>query len=546
MRRIGIRFVLLFVLLAVCLPVPVVEAFWGGSDYLVEINDVKFTEEDYRHWWNEWQDPGMAVHESLDEYIDFMLLAQEAEDMQLTENPSYKKKLLVFLKVRALMQLKGEEIDAKKQIPAKEELWDAYVKEYTPKMDLQMIAVQEEEQADVIKGFMDAGVPFSELTSAAGLKEIAEQVDATGPMRYTRIPEQLRDAVLTLQQDQHAGPVLFGHAWYFVKVLERQEGTEEDFETVKQSLIRKSLKQQEYQLTQQLMERLLEQGEVVIDRDLIATIGPDGPAAEDADKIAITIGSLKVPASFLYASVLKTQKTRGMAKRNAEDFDESKKRIVDDILVQTLTEREAMARHYEQIPPLKYVFDFYSRYRLIKEFEESVVRPEVKVTDEDIEAYYKENPGRFSQEGMIEYAMVTTNESELASKISQQLKQGEDFFTIMEPISPSGVKIEKKPLAQLQPVIQEAITPLASGQIATVVEGKNTHFVKVVRSAEKQVVALDMVRDMITETVKKERFKEVRDSYLKRLREHSVIKQDQGAWKTLRKQLQEENATNES
>lgn len=546
MKKMKIGFVLSLVLLAVCLSASAGLAFWGDSDYLVEINDTRLTEEDYRHWWSEWQDPGMAVHESLDDYIDFMLLAQEAKDMQLTENPSYKQKLLVFLKVRALMQLKSEEIDAKKQIPGRDELWTEYVKDYTPVLNLQMIAVQDEEQANVIQGFREAGVPFEKLAASAGLKTVAEQLQSTGPMRYTRIPEELRGSVLELQAGQIAGPVPFGHAWYFIKVLDRQEGTEEDFESVKQALIRKSLKRQEYQLTQELLERLMKQYEVVIDRELIAAIGPDGPPAGDEEKIAISIDTFNIPASFVYASIQKTQETRGHAKRQAEAFAESKQRIVDDILVQTLTEKDSLARHYEQVPPLKYIFDFYSQYRLVKEFEETVVRPEVKVSEQDIANFYQENAAEFSQEGMIEYASVTTNESELAKKISQQLKQGKDFFTIMEPISPAGVKIEKQPLGQLPAEIQAAVKSLASGQIATVNEGDNTHFIKVVRSAETQMVPLEAVSEMIQKTLEKRRFDEIRAGYIGQLRERSTIKQNKSAWKALRKQLQEESVKHAS
>jgi len=546
MKKMKSGFVLSLILLAVCLPASAALAFWGDGDYLVEINDTKLTEEDYRHWWSEWQDPGMAVHESLDDYIDFMLLSQEARDMQLTENPSYKQKLLVFLKVRALMQLKSEEIDAKKQIPARDELWSDYVKEYTPVLNLQMIAVQDEEQANVIQGFRAAGVPFEKLAESAGLKTVAEQLQSTGLMRYTRIPEELRDAVLELQKGQVAGPVPFGHAWYFIKVLDRQEGTEEDFESVKQALIRKSLKRQEYQLTQELLERLMKQYEVVVDRELIDSIGPDGPAAGDAEKIAISIDSFKVPASFVYASIQKTQETRGHAKRQAEAFAESKQRIVDDILVQTLTEKDSLARHYEQVPPLKYVYDFYAQYRLVKEFEETVVRPAVQISEQDIADFYQKNAADFSREGVIEYASVTTNESELARKISQQLKQGKDFFTIMEPISPAGVKIEKQPLGQLPVEIQEAVRSLASGQVATVTEGNNTHFVKVVRSAETQVVPLEQVREMIQKSLEKQRFQEIRADYIGQLRERSTIKQNKSAWKSLRKQLLEESVKHAS
>lgn len=147
---------------------------------------------------------------------------------------------------------------------------------------------------------------------------------------------------------------------------------------------------------------------------------------------------------------------------------------------------------------------------------------------------------------MIEYVKVTTNESGLAEQIGRQLKNGEDFFVVMEPISPSGIKIEKKPLSQLPPVIRDAVGTLASGQVTTIVEGSDSHFIKVVRSAEKQLLPLEKVQNMIEDLLKKQRFKELRASYVQRLRERSVIKENKGAWKALRKQLLEEELTNES
>ena len=366
----------LFGVLLFSLPATAPAALWG-DDYLVQINGETFSEQDYRHWWQEWREPGMAVHSSVDPFIDFMLLAQEAKAMQLADNPTYKKKLEVFLKVRALMQLKAEEIDAHKVIPPREELWQAYLEKYTPILNLQMIAVQAEEQAQVIQQFMHQGVAFDQLASAAGLDTIAEHLESTGPLRYTRIPEALRAAVLPLQQGDTAGPVSYGNAWYFLKVVERQDGSDEDFESLKQNLIRDSLKRQEAELTQKLLQQLKTDYQVRIDQPLIDSLGPEGPTSENGKKIAMVIGDLQIPLSFVFASIEKTQETRGRAIRQAESFATSKGRIVSDILAQVLTEKAAIDRHYETVPPLKHVYDFYARYRLIKEFEDTVVQPQI-------------------------------------------------------------------------------------------------------------------------------------------------------------------------
>lgn len=539
MKKTLCRSIILSVVSFVLLVLPA-HSFWG-EDFLVKINEQSFSEDDYANWWKEWREPGMAVHESVDEFVDFMLLSQEAADMQLADNPSYKKKLDVFLRVRALMQLKAEEVDARKVIPPREELWQAYVEKYTPVVNLTMLAVQDEEQAGAIEQFLQQGVEFKDLANAAGLVSVAEQMEATGPMRYSRFPEPLREVVVTLQKGDTAGPVQYGHSWYFMQVLEREDGTDEDFELLKQNIIRDKLKAQEHELTQKLLEQLRAEYEVVIDEELIGRITPDGPAAEDAEKIALVIGDVSIPVEYLYASISKTQETRGMAKIDPESFEESKKRIVNDYLVQTLTEKAAIDRHYELVMPLKSIYDFYRQYRLIKEFEENVIKPQVTVTDADIEAYYQGNKAEFVQQGMVEYSVVSTNEASLARITEEKLKEGADFFAVMQPLSPAGVQIEKSLPEKVSADIKETLAGMAPGQVRVVTKGVNTHFIKLIRNPEDKVVPLDSIKHMIVKTLEEQKFKELRSGYLQQLRERSTIKVDKGAWKSLRQDLLKES-----
>jgi len=442
-----------------------------------------------------------------------------------------------------LMQLKAEEVDAKKVIPPREELWQSYQKEYTPLLDLRMIAVQEDDQSTHLQQLLEQGVAFEQLVAAAGLEGQAEQFESTGLMRFTRIPEPLRVAVLPLEQGDVAGPVKYGHVWYFLQVLQRQDGNEEDFAGLEQKLIRNSLKQQELELTAKLLEELKQEYRVEINQPLIDAITVDGVAQEDASKIAVVIDDLEIPIGFVSASIEKGQKLRGAARRNAESFEATKNRVVNDILVQVLTEKAALDRGYEKLPPLKPVYDFYKQYRLLKEFERVVIRPQVEVSDADIEAYYSENGEEFSSQGMIEYAQVTTNEEALAENITQKLKNGAEFFSAMEPISPAGVQVKKEPLVHLEPVVQDAVKSLASGQVTVVADGANTHFIKVVRAVETKLMPLKHVREMIRETLEKQYFKDVRNDFVRRLRERSSIKINKEKWRALRKELLEENAS---
>ncbi len=536
----------LFTLLVLLSSVDNASALFGGKE-LVTINGVEFTPEDYRHWWREWREPGMNLQESPDEFIDWMLLAQEARDMQLQDSPSYRKKLEVFLKVRALMQLKGEEVDARKTIPTRDELWQLYKEGYTPILNLRMLAVTDEEQAQEIKKYMDQGTPLDQVVETAGLQGVVEQMEATGPMRYTRIPESLQPLAMSLKPGEAGGPASFGHSWYFIEVLDRGEGNEADFEIIKQKLIRDSLKQQEYELTYQLLEKLKADYNVQVNDEVIAAIQPDGIDDELKSKQAVIIGKTEVPAGFIYEAVVKSRKKRSHSTKSAENFEDAKQRIVNDLLVQTLTGMEALARRYEEEPPLKHTFQFYSQHRLIKELEALVIQPQVEVSDADIEAYYRQHQDKYSRQGMVELAVVKTNELKLARQLEKRIKSGEDFFKVMEPISPAGIQIEKTPLAHLQPVVQAEVRKLSAGQVsAGVKDGDNLLFIKLVRKGEPEVAPLEKVKGQIKNQLQADRFQEQRAGLVKQLRDRSTIKLNRSVWKKLNQELHEEETGNES
>lgn len=538
-------FMLLLVLLPLSFPGGGL-AFFGG-DELVTINGVEFSPDDYRRWWREWREPGMALLETPDEFIDWTLLAQEASDMQLQDNPTYKKKLEVFLKVRGLMQLKAEEVDARKTIPSREDLWTSYKSSYVPILNLRMLAVTGEEQASVIKAFLDQGLAFDRVVEAAGLQGVAEQVDDTGPLRYTRIPDSLQELALQLKPGEVGGPARFGHAWYFIQVLDRVEGTEADFESIKQKLIRDALKKQEGELTHQLVEKLKDDYEAQVYDEVIAAIEPDGIDDVLGRKLAVKIGQLKVAARFIYEAASRSRKSGGHAEQGGESFADAKQRIVNDLLVQSLTGMEALARSYEAVPPLKHAYDFYKKHRLIRELEATVIHPRSEVTDADVEAHYRAHPEKYSRAGLVEVAVVKTSETVLAEKLTERIKAGEDYFKVMEAISPAGVQIKKVPLERLSPVVRTEVVKLAAGQVSAGVEDReNILFIKLVRKGERGLIPLNSARKQIAIELKDERFKAQRAEIVQQLRDRSSIKLNRSVWKKLNKELHEEEARHES
>ncbi len=532
-------------LLLLSMPGPGSAFFWDNNGELLTINGVAFTTEDYRNWWREWREKDMPVPETPDEFIDWMLLYQEAQAMQLDQNPEYRKKLAIFLKVRALMQLKQEEVTARTKMPDRDRLWETYLKEYTPLYNLRMIAVRSEEQVGIIERLLAGGMSLDEAAQKTGLDKATEHLAETGLMRVQKMPEAIRTAVSKTAVGAVGGPVAYGHVWYFFEVLARSDGSEEDFDKLQDRLVRNALKVQENKLTRELTDALMRKYDVVVNEALLAELTPAGFPAEDGAKTVLKVGNSVVSLSALSQAVTKEQQTRGGVQRNAETFEVTKQRIIADAVAQTVTGLEALDRHYETRPPLKATYQFYRQHRMIKELEKALVQPQVKVTAADAEAYYHQHPELFSRGEIVELAVVQTNEAALAEKLAEKLKNGEDFFVVMRPLAPAGVETRRAPVNHLQPVIQKALAGMSPGQVSGALkDGENIYFVKLIRAGEREMMPLAKVSERIIAELEKARFAEAKDKIVQQLRKRSTIKVNSGEWKKLRNTLLEEGGTN--
>ncbi len=519
--------------------------FWDDNQDLVTINETTFTTEDYQNWWSEWQENDMPVPEKVDEFVDWVLLSQEAKAMQLDQTPEYRKKLAIFLKVRALMQLKQDEVSSRTQIPDDKILWETYLKEHTPLVNLRLVAVDSEEQAAVVRRFLDSGVSLTEAVKSAGLEKVADLLESTGLMRARKLPDPIREAVLPVAAGAAGGPVAYGHVWYFFEVVERNDGSQEDFASLKNELIRQSLKNQENQLTRELSDFLTKKFQVTVNEEVIARMTPEGLSAADADQTVLQIGNTVVSGEAFYQAVLKEQELRGGAHRNAEAFDTTKKRIVSDAIVQTVTGLEALDRHYEERPPLKQIFEFYSQHRLIKELEKTLIGPEVEVSESDAKAYYEEHPEQFSREDIVELAVVQTNETALAEKLAKRLKAGEDFFMVMQPLAPAGIETRRSPVQHLNQVLQDAVAKMSPGQVSGALhEGEDIFFIKLIRAGEREFIPFEKISEQLVAQLQEERFAKAKAQLIEQLRSLSTIKVNDRVWGKLKKRLTAEGAGN--
>ncbi len=513
--------------------------FWG-RDYLVEINGQKYTTDDFKRWWKYWKDPGMKVPETPDPFIDWNLMADEALALGLDQEPSYRRKLDIFIQVRSLMQLKYDEVDSRIDLSRKT-LWPEYVKNYTPRLKIKALITNDENEVQAWKEKIKTPKDFETLFEKLSPEGKARDF---GWERPITIPEVIKDKVLSASPGEILGPLKLNNRFYILYVEEKRGPEEEDFKKVRNNVATRVKKRESQRLTAELIKRLREKYPVEINQEVLNQIGLEEPPKDLAGATVLKIADKSLTGADLHKLLKKEAKLRAGKTPSSQELNQIKQRIINDSIAQTLTTWEAINRHYEKRPPLKEVYDFYRRQRLVRELEEKIIWPNVKVTEEDARRYYEEHKKDFTRPAQVEMAVIKTQDEQLARKVYQRIQRGEDFFEVAKEVDFHGARPERRPLESLVPEMREVLEKMEEGRISPIIKFKSPFgeewyaIVKLLKKNPEEVHPFEMVKKNIMKTLAQRRFEELKREYLAKLREKSQIKIHQKTWRRLKKELE--------
>ena len=520
-------------------------AFWfSGGEPLLKINDVAYTSSDFRVWWREWREPGSKLPKDMTPFVEWMLLVQEARNMELGDNREYRRKVDIFLKSRSLMMLKHEEVDSHLKEPEKEVLWSDYEKEYLPIFEVKILQLADQAVAEkIFKACVD-GADFKEAALASGLSE--PRFLSRKGVRPRSVSEAFKPLFEPgVEKGRFFLVVGATGSWMVVEVVDKQEASDEDFAGKKEGLQKKYFRSLERRLNTALIESLRQKYKTVIDDEALARIDTLAAGDDALQDTVITIGDLSVPAWQVLRLIENERKMfRGRQGQEIMPIEKIKKLVFDNILAQTLVSLEARNRHYEKKPPFKATYEFYCQRRLIKELEKAVIWSQVKVTKADLEHEYESMAEHFQQADEVEVVWIQLADDRLSQLLTKELNQGRDFFKVMEPYFPQGVEYAKEKEDRLQPVLREIVSGLEPGQVsAPVKSGEDTFFVKLIRRIGNQSLSFDEVAEMLHTRLMEEGFSASRKELLETLKSRSQIVVKERTWRKLRNELLKEAAS---
>lgn len=519
--------------------------FWGPKT-VVSINDENFSTEDVRMWWENWQEEGMSFPDTARPFVNWQLLAREAEKMGLDQEPSFKHKIEVFLKVRSLLRYEYEKINSKIEI-SDDMLRRHYREKYLPRLELAALYFNDRAEAEKALGLI--------RESGSGLENYARQrPDEKGKTfhyqgRKARLPQlegKWRSTVKEMSPGEIAGPVVWKEGYVIIELKARKDFDSEDFEDLCPSMREELGKEIKGRLTEELVEELKDRYNVSVDREIFRKIDIDSGNKAILDKTLISIGSQDYPVRIFLAKLKEQEKQRRRYNPEIKDQEAFKKGVLNGMISQTLTSRAALDEHYEREEPLKPIYQFYRKHRLIKELEKRLFEPGDSVSDEEIRKYYQEHAGRFSRPGTVTIALLE-DEQKLIDKMYGEIKRGLPFYEVADRYYSGGVPEETMQFGRLHPRVKKIINDMATGEVSRPFDLKGRHaFLKLVSRSPAEPMPLEHVKEKIVSILEEKKFNRAREEFLATLRSRSDIKVNEDLWAELKTELGNSDAKKEN
>jgi len=516
---------------------PAISRWWDDS--LVTIDGVQYTPEDFKRWWKFWNDTGLALPETPEPYIDWLLLVREGKRMKLDKDPAFQHKTEVFLKFKSLLMLQREEIFDKIKI-SDSDLWARYEKLYTPIWLLERLQFYDKDTAQTAwQRLRDGTLTIDDL--------IKLPPEDGGPFQHHEdwrrpigIHEAWSEIFKKLAVGEASEPIKDLNDYVFYYLKKKEDGSSEDFTKVKKQIQDYISDEMRKNLTLALLSRLEKKFEVKVDRERLAALdlNPNNQAYDDTP--VIFTNRRNITEKEFVAILQRDQQYMSAGHQTKEEArQEIINRVAEGIISQNVVDWEALDRHYEEKEPLKWEYQFNYNHRLTTSLANRLFHSKSGVSDGEIEKYYSKNISRFSQPESVEIGVVEDKDG-IVDRIWTEVATGKNFFVAVKENTEQDVAVKTIPVMHLDPAVRDILQGLAKGETSRPFMNQGHRFILFLRNRVPAApIPLQEVSGKIRSKLQQLEIAQQREKYLELLKAGSEIKVNESKWQAVKKEIGE-------
>ena len=503
------------------------------NKWLVKIGNDTYTVKDFLWWWNHWKTPGQNFLNSLDPYIQWLIFLKEAKKMQLSNSPFYQRRVLIYRKVRDILELQYEEVEKKIHITDKD-LKIFYESKFKPLYHLKNFYFKTLKEAKnfrkKIRNLKDCERYFK--------KENLWKGDIW--VRPWSTPETARKALFStyLKKGDVLGPIKWNRMWAVVCVVEYKKGGKKDFEKIKEALKRIYKKELEAKLTDDLIKRLKKKYKIIFNKDVYDKVGLAPLPKKIKNKIVLKIANRILTAEDFHRMLLREARFR-FAMFNPKDkksFEEFKKFTLNSIIAQNLVEIEALNRGYENKEPLKSDLKFYKENLLVKGYLGMMLKPKIKITEKEIEKFAKTHPKYLGISWRVTLVYLEVSQKSIIDEIKEKLKKGKTLEEILKNMGFSNYRITTD-ISNFPPQLMARILEAPINKVLFFKLGKYYCVIKVLK---RRRVAHKLTPDakwQIRQILFRKKFFELEKELYHKLLKYYKVEVNKKVWEELKKEM---------
>ena len=475
--------------------------------------------------------PKKNFPELLKRLVNSLLIIQEARSMELDKLEEikgsvddYSKKLLRELLLKD--QVKAVAADAKE-----------VEKQYrirTSEWRLKSLIVDKLEDVKSLEAGLKAGRPFDELYAAAikdGRAKDGGKSDAFLP-RDVIAPSMLT-GLEKMKPGEISKPLPLDKGYLFYRLEEKRSKDNEAvreqvrqeldakaritaLETFQAALIKKYVTRKKLFDTIDFESKKVKFESLLKDKRPLADIKGEKP---------LTVADMAVGiAQKFYHGVERAAE--------AKKINKEKKAILNELLGTIVFNKEARVRKIDQSDDYLTKVRAYSNSLLFGTFVTKVVRPEITVTKDELQAYYKVHSGEYSTVDFYKLDAIAFDTPQKAEEAVEKLRQGMDFkwykanadgrVSIGTTFSNlfEGEAIAKPNLPE---PMQKAVTGAATGDYRVFIDGSQGYALAIVELEPARTRTFAEVEEVIKEAVFYEKLNKGVETWADKLRSSSDV-----------------------
>ena len=459
----------------------------------------------------------LDISEFIQRLVDELLVVQEARRMGMEDYPETRKKVDAYVLRESVVRLYNDEI-LKKVTVSEAELRERFRRDHE-RFTLSMIAVASQEEAAGILERLTAGEDFGKLArehSANFSKEGEEK-----RLKRKEMSPALEKALIDLTAGEISGVISTGDkSFYIVKLIERQEAAEEEFEHVSNDIKNQLSKIKENKRGDEYLAELRAKADIEIDREVLDSLelGKEESRQNSLkdERVLVKVNDTALTAGDFAAGIVPSQiNSRERALNSWIDIQ-----VVND---------EALRRQYELRSDLKDDLWRYKRQLLKKLFANKVIIPGINISREEVENYYVEHKEDFTKPGRYKIQQITLKTMQDALDALDSLNGGASFSWLAkrsskDEFSSKGGAAGWQTKKDMPASAAKMIDTIKSGEISPVIEvNDNFRIIMLQEKSEPEFEELGVVMKSIQQRIFRKKYDEIYKGYVDRLKKDSRI-----------------------